>query len=171
MASGETLQTLSMKHGTPPSASAATPDVRVASDNMQVDVWDYDSTADESIDFKVWLPQNYGGGGIDVIICWSADTATTGNVKWNSAFKSFTDDTDDADTKAFAAAQSTTAATATVTGQVKYTTISHTDGGQIDSLAVGEMGFVRVTRNAAHANDTMNSNDAELWGVELRETA
>lgn len=170
MASGDPLMMLNMKHGTPPDASAATPDRRVASDNMGADVWDFDSVADESVDFQLWLPHNYSGGGIDLILCWSADTATTGDVKWDTQFKSFTDDTDDVDTKAFASAQSTTTTTASASGQPRYTTIGHADGGQIDSIAVGEMFYLRVTRNAANAADTMNSNDAELWGVYLRES-
>jgi hypothetical protein len=40
----------------------------------------------------------------------------------------------------------------------------------MDSVAVGEYFRLTVTRDSADAADTMNSNDAELIAVYLRET-
>jgi hypothetical protein len=40
----------------------------------------------------------------------------------------------------------------------------------MDSVANNEFFILRVRRVATDANDTLNSNDAELWGVVIKET-
>lgn len=131
-------------------------------------VANYDQSTDEHLDFLGFLPATYAGGGLTVKLYWSSNQ-TTGAVVWNTAFKSITDDADDLDTKAFATAQAATATTASAAGEVDYVSIAHTNGAQIDSTAAGEMFFLRVTRDANNASDTL-ADDAELHLVTIEET-
>ena len=101
MASGDTLLILTPHHNNPPDSNPATLDTR-----NDIPVLDFDADTDESAVFRAVMPRNYGGGGITLTLYWSASTAITGNVVWKAAFRSFTDDGDDLDTKSFAAAPS-----------------------------------------------------------------
>ena len=169
MASGETLYSTNAQGFSRPSSAAATPDQRVGSDGTVLNVFDFDPAVNERIEINFPMPQNYdSASGIDVILHWSSETATTGNVRWEAEFKHMRDNTDDIDVKAYSAEQTTTDTTATATGQPKYTTISLTNG-QAASVVAGGHVFVRITRDAIDAGDTMNSDDAELWSVEVRE--
>lgn len=164
MASGDTLITLFPRDAEPPTSNAATADLRA-----QIAVLDFDAATDESVQFPIFMPRHYDGGGATATIGFMATTATTGNVVLTLAWKSISDDADDVDTKAFATAQTVTKATATASGEVAYATIAFTDGAQIDSIAAGEYGRLQFTRDADNASDTM-SGDAELVFIEIRET-
>jgi hypothetical protein len=129
----------------------------------------FDPSTNEYADFASVMPRNYGGGGLDVTIIWSSGTAS-GVVRWEVAFKSFTDDVDDLDTKTFATANSGNFTTASAAGELDYALITFTDGAQIDNIAAGEYFRMRVNRDAADAADTMNGNDAELIAIEIRES-
>jgi len=175
MASGDTLVVFGALHNEPPDADFATLDtILVASADEPDDlirVLDFDPGAtNEHAEFSAVMPRHYAGTtGITVTLIWSSD-ATTGNVKWDVAFKSVTDDADDLDTKVYAAVNTVTATTATVAGEADYAAITFTDGADMDSVAVGEYFRMRVTRDSADAADTMNSNDAELIAIEIKET-
>jgi len=52
-------------------------------------------------------------------------------------------------------------------GIVVITNITFTDGADMDSVAVGELYRIKITRDVA--NDTA-AGDAELLGVEIKET-
>ena len=78
---------------------------------------------------------------------------------------------DDLDSKAFAAENDSSAdATASAAGEVAYTTITFTDGADMDNVAAGEYFWIEVHRSSAAAGDTLNANDAELHFIEIRET-
>lgn len=164
MASGDSLILLLPGGGETPSANFATFDVR----NGHL-ILDFDDSTDESAELGTFMPRHYAGGGVTVTLGWAATTATSGDVVWNVAFKSISDDEDDLDSKAFATAQAATDTTASATGEVAYTTIAFTDGAQMDSVAVGEYFRLKVTRDANNASDTM-VGDAELLFVEIKET-
>jgi len=115
------------------------------------------------------MPRHYGGGGLTVTIGWMATSATTGDVVWDAALKSVTDDADDLDTKAFAAVNSATDTTASASGEVAYTTVTFTDGADMDSVAAGEYFQFYLNRDANNGSDTM-TGDAELVFIEIRET-
>ena len=173
MASGDTLLIFTPLHNEPPDANNATNDVRTATsgdtDHSSFAVLDFDQSTDEHAEFSGIMPRNYDGGGVTITIGWSSGL-TTGNVIWNTAFKSFSDDADDMDSKAFATAQASSAvATPSAAGEIGYDTTTHTDGAQMDSVAVGEYFRLRVTRDANNASDTL-AGDAELVFVEIRET-
>lgn len=165
MASGDTLAYFTAADGEPPASDFATLDSR----NVTL-VLDYDAATDESMEFGGVMPRNYAGTtGITVTLGFAATTATTGNVVWNVAFKSISDDADDLDTKAFAAVNAVTKTTATASGEVAYTTITFTDGADMDSVTAGEYYRMIVTRDANNGSDTM-AGDAELVFVEIQET-
>ena len=111
--------------------------------------------------------RHYGGGGITATIYWSAATATTGTCIWDLAWERHEDDAFDIDADGFAAAQSVTDSATSPSGEIFYAEITFTDGGQMDSIAVGEQGRLRLIRDAV--TDTM-AGDAELHRIEIRET-
>jgi len=164
MSSGDTLVPYGAAAAQMLSSNSSTPTPRA--DTL---LYAFDDTTDESIDFVCIMPRSYSGGGVTVSLVWSATTATTGDVVWDFAFKSFSDDADDIDTKSFATAQAVTDTTASASGECVYSEITFTDGAQMDSTAAGEIFHVRVTRDADNVSDTM-TGDAQLWGFEIRET-
>ena len=169
MASGDTLAVFFANNNEPPDTNPATPDTRGGASNAQHLVLDFDAGTDESAEFGGFMPRHYGGGGITVTIGWMASTATSGNCILDLAFKSVSDDLDDLDTKAFDAANSVTDAPASASGEVKYSTITFTDGDDMDFVSAGEYFRMRLTRDADNASDTM-AGDAELLFIEIRET-
>ena len=172
MASGDTLCVFLPHSAIPGDADAATFDTILTASADEPDsivpVLDFDPGAtEEHIYFSGVMPRNYDGGGVTVTIGWSSD-ATSGNVIWGVAFKSVSDDADDLDSKAFAAPNESSAdATASAAGEVAYTTITFTDGADMDSVAAGELFRLRISRDAASDDAT---GDAELLAVEIRET-
>lgn len=166
MASGDTLAVFFPQDGEPPSSAYATLDTRNG-----VAVLDFDDTTDESIEFGGFMPRHYDGGGFTVLVGWMATSATTGAISLDVAFKSVSDDADDLDTKAFAAANNANPTTASATGEVDYVEIAFTDGADSDSVAAGEYFRLKITRDANGTTSTDDlSGDMELVFVEVRET-
>lgn len=166
MASGDSLCYFTAQAGIPPASAFATLDTRNG-----YAVLDFDDTTDESIIFQGVLPLHYGGGGVTVTVGWMATSATTGTISLDAAFMSVTDDADDLDTKAFAAANNANPTTASATGEVDYATITFTDGADMDSVAAGELFYLKITRDANGTTSTDNlSGDMELVFVSIKET-
>ena len=161
MASGNTLCVFTPLHNQAPAASFATMDLR-----NSVPVLDFDAAADEDAVFAGVLPRHYAGGGLTVTVYWMATSATTGDVKWNVQIER---SNTDQDADSFAAAQTTTTTTNGTSGIITATAVTFTNGAAMDSLAVGEVFRLKVTRDANDAADTMTA-DAELVAVEIRET-
>lgn len=131
-------------------------------------VYAFDASTIEYLDFKVML-RGYGGGGLTITLPWSAATATTNATRWGAAVRRMADDAEDIDTSQTYDYNDVDDTCANVSGELSYPTITFTDGADMDSWANGELAIVRVRRNASHANDNM-TGDAELWGIEIRET-
>ena len=165
MASGNSLLQFSPLDNEPPSASFATLDTR----NLHPCL-DFDGAADESAVFTGIMPRSYAGGGITVYIHFAATSATSGNVVWNAAFERIGDGSQDIDSDGFASAQAVTHATSGTSGNVEIAAITFTDGAQMDSVAVGELFRLKITRDADNASDTVDATDVELVAVELKET-
>lgn len=164
MASGDTLCVFTPLHNEPPSSNYATADLRNGHP-----VLDFDAATDEDAIFTSVLPRHYAGGGLTVTIIWAATSATTGNVIWNSAIERLDTGTD-IDADSFATAQASAAsATSATSGAPTYTTITHSSGANMDSLAAGEAFRIKITRDANNASDTM-TGDAELIAVEIKES-
>lgn len=166
MASGNSLIIFTPQNNEPPSSNYATLDTR----NGYL-VLDFDDSTDESAIFRGVMPTNYAGGGLTVIVHWMATSATSGTISLDVSFMSVTDDADDLDTKAFAAANNANPTTANQTGEVDYATITFTDGADMDSIAAGEVFFMKVTRDADGTTSTDNLvGDMELVSVHIKET-
>lgn len=163
MASGDTLCVWTPQMAELPTTAYPTYDVR----NGAL-VLDFDDTTDEHAEFAGFMPRHYAATtGVTLTIGWMAETATSNSCNWEVAFKSVTDDADDLDTKAFAAANTVTATTASASGEVDYATITFTDGVDMDSVAAGE--YFRLDINRDATGDSL-VDDAELVFMELRET-
>ncbi len=163
MASGDTLAIFTPLHNEPPSSNAMTIDLR-----NQHPVLDADTTTGEDAIFTGIMPRNYAGTtGVTVYVHWAASTAITGTIGWLVAFERIGIALD-IDADSFAAANTIVAVTVSATsGIVVITNITFTDGADMDSVAVGELYRIKITRDVA--NDTA-AGDAELLGVEIKET-
>jgi hypothetical protein len=173
MAIGDTLAAFFATDGIPLAANTATPDTRAGANDTRQEVLDFDTAVSESIDFSGVIPFTYSTANrIQVTIGWMASSGVASNVRWNAAFKSFTDDADDFDTKVFAAVQAVSGAAPSDganPGEPSYDSIPFTNA-QADAVQPGEFFRLRITRDVTHADDEM-SGDAELIFVELREIA
>lgn len=165
MASGDVLYALTPQANEPPSSNFATLDLR----NYHL-VLDFDDTTDEAAVFKFYLPPYYSGGGLTVEIFASFTSATSNNVVWEAAIERVTDSNQDIDSDGFASAQSSGAvAVPGTSGHVKKFTVAFTSGAQMDSLAAGEWGRLKINRDANNGSDNA-TGDAELWSVTIKET-
>lgn len=118
--------------------------------------------------FKGILPRNYAGGGITVYVHYAMASATTGTCGWLVAFERIGDGSQDIDADGFAGNQTITAVTVPGTsGNVDIVNVAVTDGANIDSIAVGEVFRLRITRDTA--SDTA-AGDGQLVAIELKET-
>ena len=175
MASGDTLCVFDALSGVPGDADYATMDTILTTSADEPDsivpVLDFDPGAtEEYIYFRGRMPEHYGGGGVTVTISWTSE-ATTGNVIWSLAWKSFTAGADNVVTKAFAAPNDSSASATDATARdLNETTITFTDGADMDSVAAGEMFWLELHRSSADASDTMDSNDAEFHSMHIEET-
>lgn len=170
IASGDVLAVFKPQDGIPPATNYATLDARVGT-NITGLVLDFDDTTDETIWFQGYMPANYAGGGVTVIVQWMATSATSGAISLDVAFMSISDDADDIDTKAFAAVNNANPTTASATGEVDYVSITFTDGADMDSVAASELFFLKVTRDANGTTSTDDmAGDMELLQVTIKET-
>jgi len=149
----------------PPATLFATLDVRPGGSTPaeQFLVRDFDADTQEYMDFKCRL-QGYAGGGLNLRLFWSATSATADVCRWAAAVRRIADDAEDVDPSHTYVYTAVDATAPDVLGEVDYVTINLTSGANMDSWVEGELAIIRVTREAAHANDTM-TGDAELWGI------
>lgn len=138
---------------------------RIAGTNYPVSGLAYDAAATETAYYK-FTADNYGSGNLTCDIDWYADTATSGDVKWNTAIACITPDTDsqDVETKAFATAVAGTDSHLGTTGQRLHRAIITINN--LDSIASGDVVWLKVERLGADAADTM-SGDAICTGVRI----
>jgi hypothetical protein len=146
----------------PPASAPATPLSRV-----NIPILQFVDASDTCAEFGGFMPQQYAAGGVNVVIGWMAESATTGAVSWDAAFKSVTDDADDLDTKAYAANNNVSATTASASGEVDHATIAFTDGADMDSVAAGEYFRLRVCRDGdgTTSTDSLTENAQFLWAA------
>lgn len=170
MASGNTLIVYTARDGVPSATAGAVHAISAGGSSPAegFPVLAYDSSTDETVDFIGVMPRNYAGGGLTLTLYWES-TQTTGNVVWNAAFRRINDDAVDTDTSHNYDYNAVTATTASAAGEVDYATITFTNGSDMDSLAVGELFVLRITRDADNASDTL-TGDAFLVAIEIKET-
>lgn len=133
--------------------------------NFPVTSLAFDGTNTERAFWKVPVI-NYGSGNLTATVEWEADTASTGAVVIETAVAAVTPNTDtqDLETKAFATVNTATDTHLGTTGQRGHTvdvTISN-----LDSLANGDLMWLRVSRLPGDASDTM-TGDMLLLGIVL----
>ena len=159
MPTGDTLLSFEPTGHFPPTTNYATLSTRNTHPILQ-----FDAATAESAYFSGVLPRFYTGLGITVRICWAATSAVASTCTWQAAFERHDTGTD-LDADSFATAVAASAATTSGTaGAPTYTDIAFSNS-QIDGLAAGEHFRLKITRNTGGL-----TGDAELIGVELRET-
>ncbi len=172
MASGNTLLWFTPMSACGPASTAAQQDIisGTSTPAEAIPVMAFDTSTVEYADFRGKMPQHYAGGGITVVVCSSAGTAT-GGVVFEIAFRSFEDDTVDLDTTAKTYDYNTLVIStlASAIGEVTYDNLTFTDGADMDSVGAGDEFLMRVRRATGNASDTA-STDAYIHGIEIRET-
>ena len=161
MASGDFLLQWGASAGQPPATAYATTDFR----NGRM-VLDFDAAAIEGTLLYGVLPPNYAGGGLTVMITWTASTATSNVTVWGAAIER---GNTDIDANSFATQQTANGTANGTSGIATTTSITHSSGANMDSLAAGEPFWLQIQRVATSGSDTM-AGDAELWGVVVKET-
>ena len=129
---------------------------------------DFDDTVDEESIFRGTMSPNYTGGTITVHVIWSAQTATTGDVRWAVAFERVLVGTLDTDADSFATEQTVDDTTNAASGVTEDAQITFTGGAQLDSLAAGDRFRLKLRRDGAQAEDTL-SGDAEVNAIWMEE--
>ncbi len=164
MASEDTLIIFTPLHNEPPASNFATLDLR----NLHP-VLDFDATTNESAVFRAVMPRSYAGTtGVTVYIHYAMTSATSGTVDWDAAWERIGDQQLDIDGDSFAAVNSVDNTTVPGTsGLVDIVAITFTDGADMDSVAVGELFRLKITRDATNDDAT---GDAELIAIEIKET-
>lgn len=117
----------------------------------------FDAASDEAA-FWTFRAHNYGSGNLTLDIDWYADTASSGDVIFDAQIAAITPDTDtqDIETKAFAAISSVTDTHLGTTGQrLHRATITISN---LDSLATNDYVTLRLNRDANNASDTMTGD-------------
>jgi hypothetical protein len=172
LGSGQRIAVLYPESASAPATLGATFDTRAGTSTPAENftVLDFDASTVEYADFKVALPASYAGGGLTFTIAWSATSATSGDVIWSAAVRAFPSDAEDVDgSHTYDYNNSSAATTASASGEIIYTTITFSNGTDMDSWAAGEVAIIRVRRFASDSGDTM-TGDAELVSIAVRET-
>lgn len=162
MASGDTLAIFTPQCNEPPTSNFATLDTR-----NQHPVLDF--ALNEIGIFSDVMPRHYGGGGITIYLHYAMSSAVANDIKLETYFERIGDQQQDIDSDGFAAAQNTGDITVPGTsGNVDIVSTTHTNGAQMDSIAVGEGFRLKVKRVAVVGTDA--SGDLELRFIEIKET-
>lgn len=153
----------------PTDADQATIDYRLggSTPGEEVLVRDFDDTTIEYVDYKCYL-DGYDGGGLTIVLPWSSEDQTSGNVKWDVAIRAIPDDAEDIDGGHAYQYNTVTDVAPSASGEVVYPTVTFTDGADMDSWADGEIAIVRVRRDTGVGGNM--TNDAELWAMVGKET-
>ena len=170
---GTPFMTFDALDGVPPAADFATLDniINTAdTPDSVISVLDFDpGITEEFTVFRGVMSPDYGGNGITAKIYWTSE-ATSGNVVWSLAFKGLGAGVNVV-TKTFAAANDSAASATNGTARViNETTITFTDGADMDSVSAGQPFMLALNRSSAAGGDTMNLNDAEFHQLTLEET-
>lgn len=166
MASGATLLIFEPKNNDPPASAYATLDTRNSHPTL-----DFDGSTDEEAVFPFILPRNYAGGGVTVYIHVAFTSATSGSVRFQAAIERIDAGSLDIDADSFPAFQSGGGTAPGTSGQIVVVSITMTDGAQMDSIAVGEAGRLKIRRDADGTSGTDDiTTDAEVLRIEIKET-
>lgn len=131
-------------------------------------VLDFDPGA--TTEFARWMlrmPGQYdGSSALEFSFEWTSE-ATTGNVKWDAKVARILPGTTVLTADNFATIQTVTTATDGTARTAVTSTIDFTNA-EADGIQPNEQFILSLERDSADAADTMNSNDAEFLGGEVR---
>jgi hypothetical protein len=159
--------TLFLKPGEANSLAAAFPQYRKEDGtNIPFTCLAFDAGAIEAAFWEKRVP-GYAGGDLTAYIEWMAESATSGDVVWEISIAAVTPETDSAalTAKALATVQTVTDTHLGTNAKRPMKTAAITISN-LDSLAAGDMLFVRVRRLATDGGDTM-TGDAWLTCVTI----
>ncbi len=164
MASGNTLIVWTPLDNVTPVSAPATLDTRDGTVCL-----DFNDTSAESAYFIGIMPSHYSGGGLSPRIYWAATSAQgTGTVGWLIDFDRVAASGQNVAVSGFGNVTTAAAVSApTSAGQIQITSVAIATGSAIDSVAAGDYFKFRLRRDVS--SDFM-IGDAELYGIELRET-
>ena len=140
MASTDDLFTKWPRDNIPPAADAARR-LRVG----PADVLVFPDTGNPECRFKIWLPNRYGSGGLDLKICLGTDTAIANDARIGVSFMRFEGGSGDVEADSFAAEKTIDVTAPGSASNCVYATISFLNS-EIDGLLKNEMGILRVRR-------------------------
>jgi len=125
----------------------------------KVNIWNFDDSIPEYLDFACLL-EGYAGGGLTFAIPWFGNTQVTGDVEWRIAIRRMEADVTVLTTSKTYAYQGVFGTTADAVGKFTNTLVALTNA-QIDGWLDGELAIVRLQRNAPEAGALVG--DAQLW--------
>lgn len=123
----------------------------------------FDAAALENLYYE-FVIRNYGSGNLTLTIQWGA-AATTGNVIFGAQIGCITGGTDTGavSAKTYATANTVTAAARANANSLNTSTITISN---LDSIASGDLVFLRFYRDGANGSDTM-AGDAFVYHLDL----
>lgn len=136
--------------------------------NFAIPVIRFPADSDRNRNFDLGLIRGYGGGDLTVTLLFYADSASSGVARWRVRLAAITPDSDtqDIETKAFAAYTAVDKTHPGTTGQRELSVTFTITGAALDSLANGDHAWLDVQREGTHGNDTM-TGDALLVGGDV----
>lgn len=174
MASGDTLCKFTMNMAIPTTGTRtpATHDTRGGANNIQMPCLDFDASADEYAAFFDIMPRHYGGSGVTVylhVAFTNDDDSGDPEAQFEVCFARIGAGQVDLDdiVAGLAAAQDVQIVVPATCGHVAIGSQTFANGGEMDSIAVGEGFALSVMLDES---DSDFANDAELIFVELKET-
>ena len=137
-----------------------------ATNDINLDYFAFDPATEEYVEFDIVMPESWDRGPIKAKFYWApgSSTATAGDVvEWKIQAGAISDD-DAIDTALGTAQVITDTVLAGLDGDLHISgaTPAITVGG---SPALGDLIHFKVSRNSTSANDTMDGEDAWLFGV------
>ncbi len=138
---------------------------KINGSNFPVSGLAFDAATDEAAFWK-FRATAYGSGNLTLDVYWYADTASSGDVVWGASIAAITPNTDsqDVETDALTTENTATDSHLGTTGQrVHHIAITISN---LDSIASGDLVFLRVRRPAStEAADTMTGDAILLFAV------
>jgi len=170
MASGDTLAVFEALGGIPPTSNPATVDEITATTGIRLVLDFADSGANESMIWQAIMPEHYGGGGLTVEVWGAMDTAnTTDDVKLDGFLERVEAGVDLGGANDFAAEQAVTQTANDTQDALFLSTITFTNGAQMDSVVAGDAFRFKLERDQADGGDTA-AGDFQLLAIHVKET-
>lgn len=137
----------------------------IAGTNFPAQGLAFDAAAAESA-FWYMIARDYGSGNLTVRVYWYADTANSGDVRWQSRIGAYTPNTDTQDFETDGFGTYITGTDSHLTTTVQRLHSHDIVVTSLDGLATDDHVVIELRRDAADVGDTM-AGDAIVVGVEV----